>query len=226
LLYQDANTSNGRGISYSPDPYSTSRGIDTTGGARNEEEGLHQEEGGGGAVDEEEESEQESEEEEEEELPLISTEDIPEYASRLIDPETYVKNLFVSQDNEFIQLEKPGGQVETLSQNEQEMLVHDCLADLTRFLSDTLEYRNRLSEIRDGILQVERRRKGMWKVVRTVALDWLEEEAAGGAISGGPNAASATTGGGGINGTAHANGGTGSVINGAGLHQGLYEGYE
>lgn len=48
--------------------------------------------------------------------------------------------------------------------------------DLHRFLADALEYRNRLSEIRDGILGVERRRKGMWKVVRTVANDFLAEE--------------------------------------------------
>ena len=49
-------------------------------------------------------------------------------------------------------------------------------SDLHRFLADALEYRNRLSEIRDGILGVERRRKGMWKVVRTVANDFLAEE--------------------------------------------------
>jgi len=65
-------------------------------------------------------------------------------------------------------------------------------SDLHRFLSDTIEYRARLSEIRDGVLEVERRRKGMWKVVRTVALDWLEEEAAGGNTTAGqgPNAGS------------------------------------
>lgn len=52
-------------------------------------------------------------------------------------------------------------------------------SDLHRFLADTLEYRARLSEIRDGVLGVERRRKGMWRVVRTVAMDWLEEEESG-----------------------------------------------
>lgn len=49
--------------------------------------------------------------------------------------------------------------------------------DLHRFLADSLEYRSRLSEIRDGVLGVERRRKGMWRIVRSTALDWLEEEA-------------------------------------------------
>lgn len=45
-------------------------------------------------------------------------------------------------------------------------------------MADSLEYRARLSEIRDGVLGIERRRKGMWKVVRMVAADWLEEESA------------------------------------------------
>ena len=75
-------------------------------------------------------------------------------------------------------------------------------------MSDTLEYRNRLSEIRDGILEVERRRKGMWKAVRTVALDWLEEEAAGGGIG-----AAAVPGGGAV----------GGVVNGGGAGLGVYE---
>jgi hypothetical protein len=48
--------------------------------------------------------------------------------------------------------------------------------DLHRVLADSLEYRARLSEIRDGVLGIERRRKGMWKVVRMVASDWLAEE--------------------------------------------------
>ncbi|GAA6044262.1 hypothetical protein JCM8097_004318 [Rhodosporidiobolus ruineniae] len=54
-----------------------------------------------------------------------------------------------------------------------------------RFLADTLEYRARLGEICDGVLGVERRRKGMWKVVRTVAMDWLVEEGAGTGAGGG-----------------------------------------
>lgn len=49
-------------------------------------------------------------------------------------------------------------------------------SDLHRFLADSLEYRARLEEIRDGVLGIERRRKGMWKVVRMVAADWIEEE--------------------------------------------------
>ncbi|GAA5921406.1 hypothetical protein JCM1841_005806 [Sporobolomyces salmonicolor] len=119
----------------------------------------------------------------------VAEEDLPEYAARLVDPELYVRSLFVSEGQ--VELEKcvqgpqglvGTGQMESLSPNEQEALMHDCLTDLHRFLADTLEYRARLGEIRDGVLGVERRRKGMWKVVRTVAMDWLEEEAAGAGV--------------------------------------------
>ncbi|GAA5986439.1 hypothetical protein JCM5350_003387 [Sporobolomyces pararoseus] len=226
--------SGGRGLSYSPDPYGlaiSTRFGGSSGGIQNQQQQQQNEEiesdvqtprsslvggttttnnnnnNGVTAVDESD-LELEEEEEEEEELPLIPEEDIPEYAHRLIDPERYVKQLFVTDGP--VELEKSLGTgvggVETLSPNEQEALVHGCLTDLHRFLSDTLEYRDRLSEIRDGVLEVERRRKGMWKVVRTVALDWLEEEAAGGGI-----------------------GGTGtSGVNGSGTTTGVgvYEGYE
>lgn len=49
-------------------------------------------------------------------------------------------------------------------------------SDLHRFMADTLEYRDRLSEICDGVLGIDRRKKGMYKVVRLVAADWLQEE--------------------------------------------------
>ncbi|KAM0792793.1 hypothetical protein ACM66B_002562 [Microbotryomycetes sp. NB124-2] len=115
--------------------------------------------------------------------PRIVEEELPEYAKRLVDPEVYVRSLFVSEDK--VELPAvvpmgaappPPGTMDVLSPNEQEVLLHDCLTDLHRFLADTLEYRNRVAEIRDGVLGIERRRKGMWKVVRTVAADWLEEE--------------------------------------------------
>ncbi|GAA5924397.1 uncharacterized protein JCM15063_005630 [Sporobolomyces koalae] len=194
-----------------------------------------------------------------EELEPVAVEDIPEYAHRLIDSETFVKRLFLSdpvvppRTNPATsngsatapgESAEEGGvaSLESLSRNEQEALVHHCLTDLHRFLSDTLEYRNRLAEIRDGVLEVERRRKGMWKVVRTVALDWLEEEAAGGgggANSGSGAAANAngvTTSGvsglGGVGGTGLL-GGQGSINGGLGgsgmvvnTGMGIYEGYE
>ncbi|KWU41225.1 hypothetical protein RHOSPDRAFT_37254 [Rhodotorula sp. JG-1b] len=115
---------------------------------------------------------------------LVPEEELPEYAERMIDPEGYVRSLFVTEDKVELERLVPAptggmvgtGQFDSLTPNEQEVLLHDCMTDLHRFLADALEYRNRLSEIRDGILGVERRRKGMWKVVRTVANDFLAEE--------------------------------------------------
>ncbi|GAA5937904.1 hypothetical protein JCM3775_002392 [Rhodotorula graminis] len=117
----------------------------------------------------------------------VEEEELPEYAARLVDPEVFVRGLFVSEGDVEMERVVPGpgggmvgtGQMETLTPNEQEVLLHDCLTDLHRFLADTLEYRSRLLEIRDGTLGVERRRKGMHKAVRTVAWDWLQEEGAG-----------------------------------------------
>ncbi|GAA5830610.1 hypothetical protein JCM11251_002532 [Rhodosporidiobolus azoricus] len=122
---------------------------------------------------------------------LVEEEDLPDYAARLIDPEAFVRGLFVTEG--LVELERSpnaGGQgaqggMESLTVNEQEVVLHDCLTDLHRFLADTLEYRTRLGEIRDGILGVERRRKGMHKVLRTVAMDWLVEEGAGQGAGGG-----------------------------------------
>ncbi|GAA5991526.1 hypothetical protein JCM10908_005744 [Rhodotorula pacifica] len=115
---------------------------------------------------------------------LVPEEEMPEYAERMIDPEGYVRSLFVTEEKVELERLVPAptggvvgtGQFDSLTPNEQEVLLHDCMTDLHRFLADALEYRNRLSEIRDGILGVERRRKGMWKVVRTVANDFLAEE--------------------------------------------------
>ncbi|KAI5477080.1 hypothetical protein MNV49_006879 [Pseudohyphozyma bogoriensis] len=118
----------------------------------------------------------EEDEEEEEEL--------PEFARRLVDPEVYVRSLFVSEEHVELVVPIPshnGGPptmgTDLFSPNEQEVLVHDCLTDLHKFLADSLEYRARLAEIRDGVLGVERRRKGMWKVLRTlVASEYLDVE--------------------------------------------------
>ncbi|KAL8291942.1 hypothetical protein RQP46_002200 [Phenoliferia psychrophenolica] len=108
----------------------------------------------------------------------IPLEELPEYAKRLVDPEIYVRSLFVSKEPVQLPVQQINGPatLEFLSPNEQEVMVHDCLTDLHRFLADSLEYRSRLAEIRDGVLGVERRRKGMWRLVRATALDWLEEE--------------------------------------------------
>lgn len=65
-----------------------------------------------------------------------------------------------------------------LTPAEQQEAVHLCTQELTKFLSDTLEYRDRLGEIRDSILGVEKRRKGVWTMARSYAhqLLWEEEQ--------------------------------------------------
>jgi hypothetical protein len=50
---------------------------------------------------------------------------------------------------------------------------------LTKFLSDSLEYRDRLGEIRDSILGVEKRRKGVWNMARAYAHQVIWEESGG-----------------------------------------------
>lgn len=73
----------------------------------------------------------------------IAEEEMPEYAKRLVDPEVYVRSLFVSESSVEMAvnpLNGPinggngigtggigAGQVDLLSPNEQEVLVHDCL---------------------------------------------------------------------------------------------------
>lgn len=130
-----------RGLSFSPDPYSVQMNGGGGGGeelesGRNTPTNARR---GPGITSQEEREEEEAEEEEEEEEPLISIEDLPEYAHRLIDPESYVKTLFVSEGP--VEMEKlsttttvpgqapggTGGDKEMLSCNEQEALVHDCL---------------------------------------------------------------------------------------------------
>jgi len=119
------------GISYSPDPYShgaITPHLQQQGEESELEPTIAQPQPlARGPVEEE-------QEEEEEESPLVPIEDLPEYASRLVDPESYVRSLFVS-DKE-VELEKcvsgPNGIsgtgiMESLSSNEQEALVHDCL---------------------------------------------------------------------------------------------------
>lgn len=63
--------------------------------------------------------------------PAVTDEELPEYARRLIDPEVYVRSLFVSERSVEMPTQAvpgvmPGG-VDILSPNEQEVMVHDCL---------------------------------------------------------------------------------------------------
>ena len=65
-----------------------------------------------------------------------------------------------------------------LRPSDQLSTVQLCLSELTKFLSDSLEYQDRLSEIRDSVLGVEKRRKGVWNMARMYAhqLVWEEEQ--------------------------------------------------
>ena len=63
-----------------------------------------------------------------------------------------------------------------LTPTEQLETVRICLGELTRFLADSLEYQDRLSEIRDQVLGVERRRKGVWNMARGYAHQLLWEQ--------------------------------------------------
>lgn len=162
LLYEEAGLgaatpggSSQRGLSYSPDPYSASRGgaggaedvdsSETTPTASNARgrgsAAAAINHGAGVAVASGATTLDDSELDDDavEEEPFVPEEDIPEYAHRLIDPESYVKRLFVTDGP--VELDKapagaaavasgsnaPSGAVETLSSNEQEALVHDCL---------------------------------------------------------------------------------------------------
>lgn len=62
----------------------------------------------------------------------IAVETLPEYAQRLVDPEIFVRSLFVSEGDVGVPVAIQGGpagslEVDVLSPNEQEVMVHDCL---------------------------------------------------------------------------------------------------
>lgn len=59
----------------------------------------------------------------------VPLEELPEYAKRLVDPEIYVRSLFVSKDPVQLPVQQLNGPatLEFLSPNEQEVMVHDCL---------------------------------------------------------------------------------------------------
>lgn len=68
---------------------------------------------------------------------LVPEEPLPEYAARLVDPETFVRSRFVTEGGEGVEMERMAqgpqgglvgtGQMERLTPNEQEVLLHDCL---------------------------------------------------------------------------------------------------
>ena len=70
----------------------------------------------------------------------IATEMLPEYATRLVDPEVFVRSLFVSEMAVGVPVSIQGGppgstEVDLLSPNEQEVMVHDCLTSALSYSS-------------------------------------------------------------------------------------------
>ncbi|KAH9820181.1 hypothetical protein DFH28DRAFT_1218665 [Melampsora americana] len=63
---------------------------------------------------------------------------------------------------------------ENLSNQQQIDSYHDCTIELSKFLGDLIDYRDRLLEVRDGCLSVEKRRRALWAIVKVCA-DGYEE---------------------------------------------------
>jgi hypothetical protein len=62
----------------------------------------------------------------------VADEEMPEYAKRMVDPEVFVRSLFVTEGVVGVPISIQGGppgstDVDLLSPNEQEVMVHDCL---------------------------------------------------------------------------------------------------
>ncbi|GAA93403.1 uncharacterized protein L969DRAFT_104819 [Mixia osmundae IAM 14324] len=105
---------------------------------------------------------------------------------RYLAPEPYVRALFVEptavpsadtaqSDDNGLQV-PPASPVSNLTPAQQYTVVQECLTDLQRFLADNLEYHHRLREIHESVLGVDKRRKGVWKMTRLYAKDWLHHQ--------------------------------------------------
>lgn len=61
------------------------------------------------------------------------------------------------------------GAFENLSIQQQIDSYHDCTIELSKFLGDLTDYRDRLLEVRDGCLSVDKRRRALWAIVKVCA---------------------------------------------------------
>lgn len=107
---------------------------------------------------------------------------------RILAPESFIRSLFVSdhdvtiptldqsQSTRSTQHHNHQGEpmTETHTPDGQMAILQSSLTELSRFLADCMEYREKLGEIRDGILGVERRRKGLRSLIRMRAIDILD----------------------------------------------------
>ena len=93
-------------------------------------------------------------------------------AQRLAAPQHFVESLFVTPTSVILPTSGYMQQQQQLNHTilspvEQQALLHASLMELHRFLADSLEYQDRLGEIRDQVLAVERRRKGVNAIIRS-----------------------------------------------------------
>lgn len=79
-----------------------------------------------------------------------------------------------SSKNNSIGSASGASRTETLSIQQQVDSYHECTAELSKFLGDLTDYRDRLLEIRDGCLTVEKRRLAMWAIVKLCATGYDE----------------------------------------------------
>ncbi|EGG07820.1 uncharacterized protein MELLADRAFT_105545 [Melampsora larici-populina 98AG31] len=61
------------------------------------------------------------------------------------------------------------GSLENLSIQQQIDSYHDCTIEISKFLGDLTDYRDRLLEVRDGCLSVDKRRRALWAIVKVCA---------------------------------------------------------
>lgn len=91
----------------------------------------------------------------------------------LLNPQSHIESLFVSptavvlppMENFLPRSQQPLPSI--VSPADQQALLHVSLTELQRFLADSLEYQERLGEIRDGVLAVERRRQGLYAIIKS-----------------------------------------------------------
>ena len=96
------------------------------------------------------------------------------YIKQILSPSNYIDKLFVSPTSiimptpHYLQQQPIMIGPNTLTPAEQTALLQASINELQRFLADTLEYQARLREITDGVLSVERRRKGTWSIIQSL----------------------------------------------------------
>jgi hypothetical protein len=87
---------------------------------------------------------------------------LPPSLRRLANPDLHVRSLFITEDAPVAISDS----ATALDAQEQAATLQNSLMELNRFFADTVEYRERLGEIRDGALGVERRRKGLFAILK------------------------------------------------------------